>query len=240
MNLPAVTNALRAQLPVPYDLAAAMEPYRRATPLAASLDEVDIDELHWITHTNRVGDLWTTYDSDGDPRKLWQYRDQAASLLNCLPGLSEVQAARDIVLSDIETEPPLQARVGAICTMLDIQNIAASGSYVKVLAGKLGRCPRRATENNERPHPWIPMAAICATIDELVTNVSAGGRPIDIAELLDLAGRHSSELIRLNTALETIVGVIPTLCRIMAAVKDVPRPPPRKPPDWADDYPIPF
>jgi len=86
------------------------------------------------------------------------------------------------------------------------------------------------------------MAAIAATVDDVLTNIRPQhGRPVSIAEVLDIAGRHASELIRIEAALETMSKTIPLLGRITQAVADVPRPPRRQRPDWpADNSDVPF
>jgi hypothetical protein len=229
------------RLPVPRDLLAATAPFRLAAPLAAALDQVDGDELRDLVRTNRFGDLWALWDADGDPAELWAYADEAEYYLERLPALADVEAARDVVRADIETEPSIEARCDLVCTMLDGWNVTATTTYIDALAWKLGHSPRRQTEKYERTRPWFPLAAIAATVDELLTTAKPQrGRPVDIADVLDIAGRHSSELIRLNRALETLCGVIPLLGRITDAVTNIPKPPPRRRPPVDDDYDVPF
>ncbi len=248
-NLPVVARGTPpAQQPVHRDLGAAMLPYHVAAPLAVALDEVDVEGMQWITHVNRDGDLWTVWDADGDPTKLWRYADRAASYLERLPRLADVATAHEAVRIDLDTTPPMEARVELICLMLDALNISrATQTYVRLLAEKLGSSPHRATETHERKHRWFPMAAIAAAIDDVITNMTpARGRPIDIASMLDVCGKHASELVRLESRLAVMAKAIPILGRITEAVADVPRPQNMRPRGWKPppmepgEDPIPF
>ncbi len=190
----------------------------------------------------RFGDLWTSWHADGDPVDLWRYADQAASYLQRLPALADVEAVRHVLRTDIETEPSIVIRCDLVCAMLDGGCVTATPTYIETLVWKLGNSPRRQTEKHPRSRCWFPMAAIAATVDDVLTNIRPQhGRPVSIAEVLDIAGRHASELIRIEAALETMSKTIPLLGRITQAVADVPRPPRRQRPDWpADNSDVPF
>ncbi|NOJ43304.1 hypothetical protein [Bradyrhizobium australiense] len=246
-NLPMIRPSSRLDLAVPQGLQAATAPFHIATPLAAALDQVDGEEFRDLVRVNGAGDLWVLWDADGDPRDLWRYADRAASYLERLPALPDVEAAHRVVRADLDAEPPIEVRAELIFTMLDAQNTTATQTYLQLLASKLGNSPRRQTEKYERTRPWFSTAAIAATIDEVVeTMTPKHGRPIDIADILDIAGRHASELIRLDTALETIGKAIPVLSQIVDAVTDVPRPATLRPRGWQpppmgpDEEPPPF
>lgn len=248
-SLPAVARATAPiQQPAQRDLAAAMLPYRVGAPLAVALDEVDVEGMQWIAHTNTAGDLWVVWDADGDPKILWRHADKAASYLERLPRLADVLAVHEVVRADLDTAPSLETRVELICLMLDAQNITtATETYVRMLAEKLGSSLARATETHERKHRWFPMAAIAAAIDEVITTVKTGkGRPIDIASMLDLCGKHSSELVGLEARLRIMATALPILARITDAVTDVPRPSNMRrrgwqpPPMGPDEEPLPF
>jgi hypothetical protein len=246
MSLPMVVTS-SSQLAVPRGLMAAMDPYRLAAPLSAAFDQVDGEELRDLVRTNRFGDLWTSWHADGDPLDLWRYADQAASYLQRLPALPDVEAARHVLRTDIETEPMIEALYDLVCAMLDAANVTATSTYIETLIWKLGNSPRRPTETHPRIKPWFPLAAIAATVDDVVTNVRPQhGRPVSIVEVLDIAGRHASELIRLEAALDTMSKAIQLLGRVTQAVSDVPRPPSLKPLGWQpprmgpDEEPLPF
>ncbi|KRR06839.1 hypothetical protein [Bradyrhizobium valentinum] len=246
-NLPMIVNSSNLELAGPRGLMAAMEPYRVAASLSAAFDQVDGDELRDLVRTNRIGTLRPLWDADDDPVKLWRYADKAEYYIQRLPTLTDVEAARQVVRTDIETEPSIEVRCALVYTMLDAWNVTATPTYVQMLSSKLGHSPRRPTETHERTRRWFPTAAIAAAVDDVVTTLKPEhGRPVSIADMLDVAGRHASELIRLETALEDLTTAIPVLSRITEAVADVPRPPSLRPRGWTpppmdpDEEPLPF
>jgi len=131
--------------------------------------------------------------------------------------------------------------------LLDGWNLTATAVYVETLTRKLGDCPRRPTESLERARPWFSTAAIAATVDELLTTrTPKRGRPPDISDILDVAGKHASELTRLSKALASLSGAIIALTGITDEVANVPRPSTLRPPGWQpppmgpDEEPVPF
>ena len=80
--------------------------------------------------------------------------------------------------------------------MLEVQGLTATDEYIYYLARKLGGCSRRRTEMRERDHAWFSMATIARAIDEVLSTLRPEkGRPIPPTDILDIAGRHASELI---------------------------------------------
>jgi hypothetical protein len=130
---------------------------------------------------------------------------------------------------DLDTEPSIEHRVELVGMMLDAQHITGDLSYIQILAWKLGDCPERKTETHKRNHPWFSMVTITRTIDEVVTTMRTEyGRPVQMADVLDVAGRNSSELIGLRRSIIRLNNTIVRLQRIVHATRDA------KPPDKSE------
>jgi hypothetical protein len=152
--------------------------------------------------------------------------DQARYSLKRLPRSKDVLAAHNAIRRDLRTEPLIEHRVDLVCVMLDALNVKASDSYIQMLAWKLGDCPQpRRTETLRRHERWFSMAAITRAIDEVVTTIRPEyGAPVPIAVALDVAGRHASELIRLDWSIVVLGNTIDRLKRIVDATEDAPEP----------------
>jgi hypothetical protein len=230
------------QLAVPRAMIAATEPYRLAKRLVSNFDEAlkffdgdlirvdDRQQLLCLQNARTEADRW---------RLGYRARDQ----LRDLPAYADVEAAHHAIRHDLTTEPSIEHRVELITTMLDVQGITPELSYIQYLAWKLGDCPRRKTETRKRYKRWFSMVAITRTIDEvLMTLKREEGRPAPIADVLDVAGRHASELTALDRSIVNLVNTIIRLNQIVDATKDA------KPPDKPessetiddDDSDIPF
>jgi hypothetical protein len=110
--------------------------------------------------------------------------------------------------------------------MLDAQNVKASDAYIQMLSWKLGDCPQpRRTETIKRSQPYFSIVVITRAIDDILTTMRPEyGAPVPIADVLDVAGRHASELIRLDRSIISLGNTIHRLQRIVDATRDAPRP----------------
>lgn len=188
MNLPEIIY--RHPVIGDVDLSSATLPYELAAPLARAYDRVACHELQELIDVHYAG---------CDPTKLWRRAEAAKPLLKRLPAQADVEVALRVLRAQIHTEPSVDVRADLVFTMLDGWNTTATGVYVSNLVRKLGNCPRRPTEALERLATWFAAAAIAAAVDQLLTTrTPKRGRPIDIADVLDVVGKHSSELIRLG------------------------------------------
>jgi hypothetical protein len=205
------------QLAVPRALISATEPFRLATKLSGALDGAD-----WIKEVVRVdrkGQLLCLKNVSEAER--WCLGDQAKRDLRSLPPLADVMDAHRAIRLDLTTEPPIENRVELVCLMLDAHNITASDAYVQMLAWKLGDIPQRKTETVKRNQPWFSMVTITRAIVEVVTTLRPEyGRPAAIADVLDVAGRHASDLTSLDRSIVTLANTIGRLNRIVGATKD--------------------
>src|ERR1700730_13706353 len=121
--------------------------------------------------------------------------------------------------------------------MLDMQGITPELSHIQFLAWKLGDCPRRKTETRKRYKRWFSMVTMTRTIDEvLMTLKPEEGRPVPIADVLDVAGRHASELTGLDWSIVSLANTNLRLNQIVDATKDA-KPPEDHPIDGGDDEP---
>jgi hypothetical protein len=150
--------------------------------------------------------------------------DAKYSLVHELPPKQTVISAIDALQQDLDGEPPLAKRLDLIGFMLEVQCVTATDEYIQYLAYKLGSCSKRATETRERDHAWFSMATIEQAIDEVLSTVRPEqGRPIPPTDILDIAGRHSSELIERYESLIEIEGTIDRL-GLIAEGKKLPKP----------------
>ena len=151
------------------------------------------------------------------------------SLLHELPPKQVVASTIDAIQQDLDGEPPLAKRLDIVGFMLEVQGITATDEYIWYVARKLGSCSKRSTEIRERDHAWFSMATIARAIDEILSTLRPEqGRPIPPTDILDIAGRHASELIDRYESLMEIEGTIVRL-ELIAAGKQLPKP------DAADD-----
>ena len=79
-------------------------------------------------------------------------------------------------------------------------------------------------------------ATITRAIDDVLTTIRPEyGRPVPIADVLDVAGRHASELIGLDRSVVDLINTIVRLNRIVKATEHIPEPPtPDYPADGSD------
>jgi hypothetical protein len=231
----ASTPATVEQLAVPRAMIAATEPYRMAARLTDDFDEA-VQLLSDLVRVDSNGKLLCLRDANTGAMR-WKIGDQAKySLLRELPALPDVQAALHAIERDLDTEPPIEHRIELVGTMLDAQHITADLSYIQILGWKLGDCPERKTETHKRNKPWFSMVTITRTIDEVVTTMrTEHGRPVQIADVLDVAGRNSSELISLRRSTIRLNNTIVRLRRIVHATRDAKPPDKSEPPVASDD-----
>jgi hypothetical protein len=208
------------QLAVPAAMIAATEPYRLAKRLVSTFDEAleffdsdlirvdDRQQLLCLQNAKTEADRW---------RLGYRARDQ----LRDLPPYADVQAAHHAIRRDLTTEPSIEHRVELVTMMLDVQGITPELPYIQFLSWKLGDCPRRKTETRKRYKRWFSMVTITRTIDEvLMTLKPEDGRPVPIADVLDVAGRHASELTGLDRSIVNLANTIIRLNQIVDATKD--------------------
>jgi hypothetical protein len=225
----ASTPATVEQLAVPRAMIAATEPYRAAAQLVSTFDEVvevlsDSDLLR-VDDKKQLLCLQNTRTEAGRWRLGYRARDE----LSDLPACADVQAALHAIRRDLDTEPPIEHRVELVGMMLDVQGITADLSYIQYLAWKLGDCPQRKTETRKRSKPWFSLVTISRTIDEVLTTLRPEyGRPVPVAEVLDIAGRNASDLIGVHHSIINLNNTIVRLHRIVDATRDA------KPPDKSE------
>jgi hypothetical protein len=226
------------QLAVPRAMIAATEPYRLAKRLVSTFNEAleifdrdlirvdDRQQLICLQNARTEADRW---------RLGYRARDQ----LRDLPPYADVEAAHHAIRRDLTTEPSIEHRVELVTMMLDVQGITPELPYIQFLAWKLGDCPRRKTETRKRYKRWFSMVTITRTIDEvLMTLKPEDGRPVPIADVLDVAGRHASEVTGLDRSIVNLANTILRLNQIVDATKDA-KPPPAVDSD-DDDSDCPF
>jgi hypothetical protein len=224
---------------------AAMEPHRVAKRLVSTYGE-DVDDLfnpeHGLLRINGKKQLLCLRNAAAmtDPieknYEKWRLNRIAKSKLRNLPALPNVQAVLDAIRLDLDTEPPLESRVELIGALLDVQGIAPDLKYIEVLAWKLGDCAPRKTETRKRNKPGFSLATIACTIDEIWTTLRPEyGRPVPITDVLDIAGRHASEMIGLRRSTFYIGNAIVGFQLIVDATKDAKLPDKTESPVPIDD-----
>jgi hypothetical protein len=199
-------------------------PYVAANVLRDNYDHAISLAEDWC-RVNSSGKLICLEEAKAE-RQRWQLGDNAKyALRKELPLLADVRPVLADLDLDLDTEPSIEQRVDLVGTMLDIQGISPDLKYIRYVAQKLGDCPPRKTETCKRSKPWFSREAIARAIDEvLMTLRPQDGRPIPPADILDIAGKHSSELLQLRRSVLTIHNTIVRLQRIVAATKDVAKP----------------
>jgi hypothetical protein len=186
-------------------------------------------------HAISLTEDWCRVDSSGKlicleeaktERQRWQLGDNARyALRKELPRLADVRPVLAALDLDLDTEPSIEQRVDLVGTMLDIQGITPDLKYIRYVAQKLGDCPPRKTETCKRSQPWFSLATISRTVDEVLSTLRPqDGRPIPPADILDIAGKHASELISLRRSVVTLNNTIVRLQRIVEATKDAAKP----------------
>jgi hypothetical protein len=231
-----------ASPPVTGAMIAANETYHRAAQLRDDFDDA-VDLLSDLVRVDSSGKLICLREANTESMR-WKIGDQAKySLLKELPAYADVQTALQAIRHDLDTAPSVESRIDLVGTMLDVQGISPDLKYIQYLAWKLGDCPQLKTEIHKRSKPWFSLATISRTVDEvLMTLRPEDGRPIPIADVLDVAGRHASELISLHRSTIRLNNTIVRFQRIVDATKDAKKPPDRPEPAVAtgDDPDSPF
>jgi hypothetical protein len=156
----------------------------------------------------------------------WQLGDSARHALRTyLPTLADVRPVLAALDLELDTEPSIEQRVDLVGAMLDIQGLTPDLKYIRYLAGKLGNCPARKSEAYKRRKPWFCREAIARALDEVLSEMRPeGGRPIPVADVLDVVGKHSSEIMSLRRQIVTINNTICRLQTIAEATKDAKEP----------------
>jgi hypothetical protein len=223
------------QLAVPRAMIAATEPYHLAKRLVSTFDEaLEIFDSDIVRVDDRQ-QLICLQNARTEAAR-WRLGYRARDQLRDLPPYADVQAAHHAIRRDLTTEPSIEHRVELVTMMLDVQGIAPELSYIQYLAWKLGDVPRRKTETRKRYKRWFSMVTITRTIDEvLMTLKPEEGRPVPIADVLDVAGRHASELTGLDQSIVNLANTIIRLNQIVDATKDAKKPPDRPEPAVATD-----
>jgi hypothetical protein len=225
----ASTSATIEQLFVPSAMISATEPYRRANRLVDTFGEdvhALLNEADGFLRIDHRKQLLCLQNAKTDAQR-WRLGYRARDELRDLPALADVYAAHQAIRRDLNTEPPIESRVELVGIMLDVQGITADLSYIQFLAWKLGDCPRRKTEIRMRTKPWFSLVTITRTIDEVLMTLNPEqGRPISPTDVLDIAGRNASEVIRLAQSTFGIGKAISRLQQIAEATKDA-KPPAR-------------
>jgi hypothetical protein len=240
------------RLEVPRAMISAMEPYRVANQLLSTYGdgsslftygefaEILLNEEDGFLRVNDQKQLLCLQNvaTTMTNNQAWRLNFRAKDDLRDLPALPDVQAALRAIRLDLDTEPPLESRVELIGGLLDVQGISPDLKYIQVLAWKLGDCPPRKTETNERNKPYFSIATIARTIDEVWTTLRPEyGRPVPIADVLDIAGRNASEMIGLRNSTTRLNNTVVRLQRIVQATRNA-KPP--EPSDTDDEDLIPF
>jgi hypothetical protein len=222
------TPATIEQLEVPRAMISAMEPYRVASQLVSIYGKgadslLNEDDLLRVNDKKRLlclQNLETMTDPIERNYEGWRLNRSAKGVLRELPALPDVQAVLDAVRLDLDTEPPLESRVELIGGLLDVQGIAPDLKYIQILAWKLGDCPPRKTETRKRNKPGFSLVTIARTVDEIWTTLRPEyGRPVPITDVLDIAGRHASEMIELRRSTFNIGKAIVGLQKIVHATQ---------------------
>jgi hypothetical protein len=226
------TPATVQQLAVPRALIAATEPYRVAAQLLRSFvagresrtSFDDEDELSELARVDAGGHL-ICLDKATTEASRWRLGYEAADALRGMPAHTELRAAFRAIRRDLDTEPPIETRVELVTMMLDAQHITASDAYIQHLSWRLGDCPPLKTEKFKRWQPWFSLATGARAIDEVLTTMRPEyGRPVPIADVLNVAGRNSSKLIGLYDEIHKLGWTRHRLGQVVAATKDA-RPP---------------
>jgi len=229
------TPATLEQLAVPRAMIAATEPYRVAARLlrafvaarkSLSFDDDVEDDPSELVRVDAKGRLLCLEKATTEALR-WRLGYQATDALSCMPAYAELRAAFHAIQRDLDTEPPIETRVELVTMMLDAQHITASDAYIQHLSWRLGDCPPLKTENLKRWRPWFSLATSARAIDEVLTTMRPEyGRPVPIADVLNVAGRNSSKLISLYGEINKLAWTQHRLGLVVAATKDA-RPPDR-------------
>jgi hypothetical protein len=205
-------------------LIAANKAYQQATWLQDDCDEA-VEILSDLVQVDSNGKLIRLEEAKTETMR-WQIGDNARyALRHELPLLADVRPVLRAIELDLDTEPSIEQRVDLVGAMLDIQGISPDVKYIQYLARKLRDCPPRNTETCKRSKPWFSLATISRTVDDvLMTLRPQDGRAIPPADVLDIAGKRSSELIGLRRSIVRINNTIVRLQRIVAATKDAAKP----------------
>jgi hypothetical protein len=211
--------------------------YQAASALLKDLDYDDEVSLKHLTHTDQKGDkgrpvLLSLTDTEADR---WRLGNCAKHKLAHLPAHAEVTTALLALRRDLEAEPTLEAILELIEGMLAVQGIEPNPAYVGFLATKLRDCAARSTETKKRWHPWFPLPAIAAGIDQVLETLwPESGRPLAIGAILDVVGKVSSEMHAQHRRINELAWAQHRLALIVDATKDAQAPSAADDDDGAD------
>ncbi len=181
-------------------------------------------EVASLVERDRDGALATLRRTTGRQAR-WQLNITAYSVREELPTRAKILHACQVVRRAITIEPACRQAQLMVGMMLDGCAIKAgddTDGYISALTWMLRDCAPRPEERYGRQPPrWMPVPAIANAIrDVWSTRRVDYGRPIAIAEFLDLCAKHRRRLTQLRADLHRVALTHRALSEIVEATDD--------------------